>query len=260
MSAESEMSVPICLAAGMTTDLSGKVIVITGASAGLGRGMARWFASKGASLGLCARKKPEAPSPESVTASVDVTDLEALSAFSADVWEKLGPIDLWINNAAVVGPIIPQRDLEAAHLLEHLGINLAGVLNGTRAYIAHLEAAGSRGNLANITSGLGQRGMAGVSAYSAAKAGVDRLTETVALEEPDLLEVVLAVSPGMIETGMQEHLRKQDAAVLHDLEFFRSRSADGAMSTPGWVAEHIAGWVFGGVANEGILARVPLEP
>ena len=111
----------------------------------------------------------------------------------------------------------------------------------------------------DTVTGLGQRGMAGVSAYSAAKAGVDRLTETVALEEPDLLDIVLAVSPGVIETNMQRTLRRQDPAVLHDLGFFKERKAKGTMNSPGWVAEHVAGWVFGGVPNEGVLARVPLE-
>lgn len=240
--------------------VQGKVIVITGASAGLGAGMARWFGEQGASLGLCARRVPVASHQKTVARSADVTDLESLLGFAEAVGEVLGPIDLWINNAAVVGPIVPQRDLDVSVLQEHLFVNLGGVLNGTRAYLAHLESSRHRGNLVNITSGLGQRGMAGVSAYSAAKAGVDRLTETVALEETALLERVLAVSPGVIETDMQRTLRAQDPEVLHDLDFFLARKAEGTMNSPGWVAEQIAGWIFGGVPNDGILARVPLEP
>ncbi len=221
--------------------------------------MAEWFSAAGARLGLCARRAPSKPSDEDVARSADVTDIGALRQFASEVAAQLGPIDLWINNAAVVGPISPQRELEASVLLDHLEVNLGGVLNGTRAYLEHLQGAGHRGNLVNVTSGLGQRGMAGVSAYSAAKAGVDRLTETVALEEPDLLDIVLAVSPGVIETNMQRTLRRQDPAVLHDLGFFKERKAKGTMNSPGWVAEHVAGWVFRGVPNEGVLARVPLE-
>lgn len=240
--------------------LEGKVIVITGASAGLGAGMAEWFSERGASLGLCARRVPPTPNGAAVVQSVDVTDLDSLSAFTDVVGSTLGPIDLWVNNAAVLGPIVPQRDLEASSLLDHLEVNLVGVLNGTRAYLRHLEGVRHRGNLVNITSGLGQRGMAGASAYSAAKAGVDRLTEIVALEEGERLDVVLAVSPGVIETDMQRTLRQQDRRVLHDLDFFKARRAEGTMNSPSWVAEHVAGWVFGNVPNEGILARVPLEP
>ncbi|MDX1468136.1 MAG: SDR family NAD(P)-dependent oxidoreductase [Acidimicrobiia bacterium] len=236
-----------------------KVIAITGASAGLGAGMARWFGERGARLGLCARRVPEAPNDQTVSRSADVTDLESVRAFASDVGEILGPIDLWINNAAELGPIVPQRDLELSALQAHVQVNLGGVLNGTRAYVEHLEAAGHKGNLVNITSGLGQRGMAGVSAYSAAKAGVDRLTETIALEEPDLFEQVLAISPGVVETDMQRTLRTQDRDVLHELDMFRSRKAEGTMNSPGWVAKHIAGWVFGGVPNQGTLARVPQE-
>ena len=242
---------------GSGMSVESKVVVITGASVGLGAGMADWFSDRGARLGLCARRVPDSPSSHTVARSVDVTDLDALCAFADEVGDNLGPIDLWINNAAVLGPITAQRDLEAKDLLEHLEVNLAGVLNGTRAYIRHLELAAHVGNLVNITSGLGQRGMAGVSAYSAAKAGVDRLTETVALEEPDLFDTVLAVSPGVIETDMQRTLRQQDPDVLHDLDFFKARKAEGNMNSPGWVAEHIADWVFGDLPNEGILARVP---
>lgn len=240
-------------------NLEGTVIVITGASAGLGAGMARWFGERGAGLGLCARRVPEAPGERTVARSADVTDLGSLRRFTEAVGETLGPIDLWINNAAVLGPIVPQRDLDVGALLDHLEVNLGGVLNGTRAYIEHLGSFSHRGNLVNITSGLGQRGMAGASAYSAAKAGVDRLTETAALEETGVLERVLAVSPGVIETDMQRTLRAQDPEVLHDLEYFQAREAKGEFNSPGWVAEHIAGWIFGGVPNEGILARVPLE-
>ena len=75
-----------------------------------------------------------------------------------------------------------------------------------------------------------------------------------------LLDLVLAVSPGVIETDMQRTLRQQDEDILHDLEFFKARKNEDAMSSPGWVAEHIAGWFFENVPNEGILARVPQEP
>ena len=239
--------------------LKNKVIVITGASTGLGEGMAIWFAAEGASLGLCARRVPLSPVESSVVSSVDVTDLAALELFVTEVGRRLGPIDLWINNAAVLGPVTPQRDLSAEELNDHLAVNVGGVLNGTKAFLDHLDKAGHRGALVNITSGLAQRGAAGLSAYSAAKAGVDRLTEVVAIEEPDLLTTILAVSPGVIETDMQRSLRQQSEEVLHDVERFREYKAEGNMNSPGWVAQHIARWVFDDVALAGQVMRVPPE-
>ena len=240
--------------------LKEKIVLITGASAGLGAGMAERFSDRGASLGLCARRQPAMSGDNVLSRSVDVTDLDGLQTFAREVSAHLGPIDLWINNAALLEPIVPQRDLTLEQMEGHLTVSLGGVLNGTKTLLAQGAADGHRGALVNITSGLARYGMAGLSAYSAAKAGVDRLTEIVAIEESESLTMALAVSPGVIETEMQQTLRQQDAAVLHDVEMFRQRKADEAMTSPAWVADAIAGWVFEGIEPDGVVVRVPEEP
>ncbi|MGA7280486.1 MAG: SDR family oxidoreductase [Acidimicrobiia bacterium] len=245
---------------GEHVNLKGKVIVITGASSGLGAGMASWFLDHGARLGLCARRKPKLEGESVVSTSVDVRDLDALRLFAREVSGELGPVDLWINNAAVLDPLAPQRALTSSDLMDHLEVNVGGVLNGTKAFIEQLEADGHRGALVNITSGLAKRGRGGVSAYSAAKAGVDRLTEISAIEEGELLTMALAVSPGVIETPMQQELRRQDPDVLPDVEMFREMKESGTMNSPSWVASHIAEWVFGGEPPEQAIVRVPQEP
>ncbi len=241
-------------------DLSSKTIVITGASAGLGAGMADWFASAGAALGLCARRRPAAPHDRTVARSVDVTDFAALQRFAADVVDALGPIDLWINNAAVLEPITPVRRLSWDELERHLATNVGGVLNGTRIFLERLAADRHRGTLVNVSSGLAQKARAGLAAYSAAKAAVDRLTEAAAAEEADLLVAALAVSPGVVETAMQRTLREQDPAVLRDVDLFRSFHDEDKMNSPAWVADHIAQWVFGDAEPGGVIVRVPPEP
>jgi NAD(P)-dependent dehydrogenase (short-subunit alcohol dehydrogenase family) len=222
--------------------------------------MAEWFSDRGAMLGLCARRVPDISGDRIVRSSVDVTDEGALRRFASDVSARLGPIDLWMNNAAVLDPVIAQRDLVYEMLEAHLRVNLGGVLNGTRAYLAQLELDDHTGALVNMSSGLAKRGMAGVGAYAAAKAGVDRLTETIALEEVDRLPVVLSVSPGVVETSMQSSLRSQDASVLHEVEMFKRLDSENRMNSPAWVAENIAGWVFGDVDPGGVLVRVPEQP
>lgn len=240
-------------------NLGSKVIVITGASAGLGAGMASWFADQGAALGLCARRTPAASGERTVAMSVDVTDAGRLREFATSVSARLGPIDLWINNAAALGPITPQRSLSYEDLEDHFAVNVGGVLNGTQAFLERLDADEHRGALVNISSGLARKGLAGVSAYSAAKAAVDRLTEVVAAEEPDVLTMALAVSPGIVETGMQVALRDEDASVLHDVGMFREFKEEGSMNSPAWVAEHIAAWVFGESVPDGVIVRTPRE-
>lgn len=225
----------------------------------MGAGMAQWYHDQGARLGLCARRLPPVPGDGVVSRSVNVTDLDALVEFADAVSTRLGTIDLWINNAAVLDPVTPQVDLDYDDLSAHLAINIGGVLNGTKAFLHRLRKDDARGALVNITSGLAQKGRAGLSAYSIAKAGVNRMTEVVAVEEPDLLSVALAVAPGVIETGMQQQLRDQDESVLHDVEMFRDFDRDDAMYRPEWIASWIARWSFGVEEPGGVVVRVPPE-
>jgi NAD(P)-dependent dehydrogenase (short-subunit alcohol dehydrogenase family) len=81
------------------------VAVVTGASRGLGAALARELAERGFDLALCATSEPVFPG--AMCRSFDVADADAVDRFGADVARELGPIDLWINNAGVLGPIGP---------------------------------------------------------------------------------------------------------------------------------------------------------
>ena len=221
--------------------------------------MASWFRDRGAAVGVCARHEPSLDGSDVVAMAVDVADVDRLAQFVSQVEAKLGPIGLWINNAGVIEPVAPLRDLSWADLETHLRINLGGVFNGSKAYLAHLVRVDRTGALVNISSGLAQRGLAGTGVYAAGKAGVDRLTETFALEQPERLRLALAVSPGVVETDMQRSIRAQDASIVHEVGMFRKYHEDQAMNTPEWVAQHIAQWVFGDVKPDGVVVRVPRQ-
>lgn len=122
---------------------AGMVAVITGASRGLGAGMAQRLAQRGLRLGLCARAMPPRPAGTDpaavVVAELDVTDPEAVDAFAATVVERLGPIGLWINNAGVLGPIGPLVEADPAEVARHLAVNVLGVVHGTRTYARHVR-------------------------------------------------------------------------------------------------------------------------
>ncbi len=248
----------------MTFDgnLDGRVIVVTGASRGLGRGMADWYAAQGARVAVCARVEPAAPAaPLGYTASVDVTDAAAVTAFAEEVAARLGPPDLWINNAGVLEPVVSQRELTAASLAEHFAINVGGVLHGTQAYLGVLDAHDRTGLLANISSGASLAGRAGWSAYCAGKAAVDRLTETIALEEPQRLAAAWSVAPGLVDTAMQEYIRGLSAEQFPSVEWFKDRKRNNAFNEPWWVAQTIASWCFGGDDRPASgFARIPDQP
>lgn len=221
----------------LDADLSSKLVVITGASRGIGAGVARVFAARGLKLGLCARTFDGLDAdPSALRAQVDVCDGAAVERFAREVEDRLGPIDLWVNNAAVLEPVGPVRDLETEAVRAHLDTNVLGVFHGTRAYVRHLARVKRPGVLVNVSSGAAQRAIAGWGVYCASKAAVERMTEVVALEEGPRGLRAHSVSPGVVDTDMQRTIRASSADRFPDVERFRAMERDGKFSSP----EHVA--------------------
>ncbi len=221
-------------------DLKGKTVVVTGASRGLGAGMAQEMHRRGMKLGLCARSEPILGESDRVVArQFDITDAEALQTFLVAVEAKFGTVDLWINNAGVLEPIDQLRRVTAEAFRRHLEINVLGVFLGSRNYANHVRASGKRGVLINISSGAGRHAISGWSAYCASKAAVDRMTEVIALEEQGTGLEAYAVAPGIIDTAMQELIRSRDPKQFPDVERFRRFVEEDAFVTPEEVAQRI---------------------
>lgn len=238
-----------------------KVAVITGASRGIGAGMARVFADHGLRLGLCARGEPSAPQgAEALTRALDVTDPDAVEAFAAEVEQALGPIDLWVNNAGILEPIAPARDIAAADFRKLIEINLLGSVYGSQTFVRHRRRHGGGGVLINISSGAALNGYAGWSAYCASKAAVDRFSEALALEEAGQGIRVHAVAPGVVDTGMQALIRSTSAERFPMVDKFRQLKANEAFNSPGFVAETLLAYAFDPARRPpDVVARVPNE-
>jgi benzil reductase ((S)-benzoin forming) len=273
--------------------VAGRVAVVTGASRGLGAGLARRFVARGVHVGMCARTEPEPPRPDAgpdrpgaeatpphvadpggtvsgeaptpavsvVTASVDVRDADAVERFCARVADRLGPIDLWINNAGLLGPIAQLRDADPAELADTIEVNVVGVLLGCRAYARHVRSRGGGGVLVNVTSGAATKPYVGWSAYCASKAAVDHLSRVVALEEAGTGLRVHAVSPGLVDTDMQALIRSTPPDRFPELPRFRQAAASGGFNRPAWVADRILDLAFGPLGDAlPQIWRVPDEP
>lgn len=235
---------------------AGKVAVITGASRGLGAGVAQAFLDAGLQVGVCARNQPEFAGASVVSEAVDVTDAEALEAFGEKVATQLGPIDLWINNAAILTPIVFARELSPADLARHLEINLTGCLLGAQVFLRHRA---ERATLINVSSGAALKGYPGWTAYCASKAALDRLSECLALEEEGTGLRVLSVAPGVIDTDMQATIRATPKEKFPLLDKFLQLKEDDAFNTPGFIANHYLELAFGEAEPESVVVRLPAE-
>jgi NAD(P)-dependent dehydrogenase (short-subunit alcohol dehydrogenase family) len=255
----------------------GRVAVITGASRGLGAGLALHFAGEGMHLGLCARHRPvlaartrptardghvvssEAP----VLAAVDVTDRDALARFAATVVAEFGRIDLWVNNAGLLGPIGPLTGADPAAMTRIIDVNVIGVLHGSAVFAEHVRAREGTGTLVNISSGAATRPYEGWAAYCASKAAVDQLTRVVALEEARHGLAAYAVSPGLVDTEMQAAIRATDQASFPQVDRFRRAATEQRFNSPAWVAEHVLALAFGPGPPDSVIVRIPdqdIEP
>jgi len=242
-------------------DLSGKVVVITGASRGLGEGMAKNYLARGMRVALCARGEiPFEESENVLTANFNITDESAVHQFAAAAVAKFGQIDLWINNAGMLEPVVKARDLSADLLRHHLDVNLFGVLYGSQAYLQHVAARAGEGVLVNISSGAAWGGYAGWAAYCMGKAAVDRLTETIALEEDGHGLRAYAVAPGIIDTQMQSTIRASDPEVFPLVDKFHEYKENNLFNTPDFVADHLLALSFDFSAKpEQTVVRLPAE-
>jgi len=223
----------------------GKVAFISGASRGVGAGLAERFSELGLRLVLCSRTPPVLASGEAViAASLDVRDEKALDALIGEAEERFGAIDLWINNAGVLDPIQPIRDVSLEDFREHIDINLTGVFVGSRTYVRHLRRCRKGGVLINVSSGAAWNPYAGWGAYCAGKAGVERLTEVIAVEEAEIGLRAHSIAPGVIDTSMQSLIRASSAENFPDVERFQELKRSGNFNSARFVADEFLAIAF----------------
>jgi NAD(P)-dependent dehydrogenase (short-subunit alcohol dehydrogenase family) len=241
--------------------VEGKVALVTGASRGIGAGLAEEFVRAGMKLVLCSRSQPAMDEGESVIArSVDVRDESEMESLVADAQRRFGAIDLWINNAGVLDPVAPVRDTEVAAFREHIDINLVGVFIGTRCYVRHLRRHDRGGVLINLSSGAAWNAYEGWGAYCAGKAGVERLTEVVAKEEADAGLRAYSIAPGVVDTAMQEAVRGTDPEIFPDLDYFLGLKRDDGFNTVPFIAEHFLRIAFDPAQRpDAVALRLPRE-
>ncbi len=195
--------------------LTGKTIIVTGASRGIGEAAAHALAEQGAKVMLTARDGARtAQVAAAITAAggiaasmaCDVSDYAAFAKLVAATTEKFGTPDVLVNNAGVIEPIARLEDSDPAAWARNIQINLIGAYNAVRAVIGPMIAAGG-GTVINISSGAAMRPLEGWSAYCTGKAGMHMMTRAIALETAAKGIRVFGFQPGTTDTDMQGLIR-----------------------------------------------------
>jgi short-subunit dehydrogenase len=187
----------------------GKVVIVTGASSGIGAAAARAFAHAGARVVLAARSADKLeelahslPGPALVVPT-DVADRAAVESLVSRAVAEFGGVDIALNNAGV-GLAAPVAQLAAADFQRALAVDLFGPLHLTQAALPHMRRAG-RGQLIYVSSVVGLRALPYLGGYAAAKAALDRLTESLRVELRGSGVAVTLVRPGTTRTEFSRH-------------------------------------------------------
>ena len=210
--------------------MANPVIIVTGASRGLGLAAARSAASLGARVILAARtadaldraaRKIEAQGGEARAVPADVTSLDDCRRIIDTALSQYGQIDGLIHNSGMIQPIAPLASADPLAWQENWRVNLLAPVLLTRLALRHLRM--TRGRVISVSSGASINVVRGWGAYSTAKAALNHFTAILAAEEPEI--TALAFRPGLVDTQMQAEIRSEGREGMGAEEYQRLSSA-----------------------------------
>lgn len=238
---------------------SSRVIIITGGSKGIGRAVAMRFADEEARIVLVHYDPDEVESnatlkilaEKGVTAEshrIDVSSFETVHNLFEDILQRLGKIDVLVNNAGITKDTLLMRMAEEDWDTV-IRVNLKSVFNCTKAVVIPMIKQRS-GSIVNISSVVGQIGNAGQANYSASKAGIMGFTKTIAREVAARGITVNAIAPGFIDTGMSAAIpEKAKENFLRQIPLGRIGRPEEVAEAVCWLCSSAASYITGQVIH-----------
>lgn len=220
--------------------MQGKVVMITGASRGIGADAARVFAAAGAKVALLARSTAEinalaAEIGEGALAiPCDVSDWSAMEMAVAQCEQMLGPVDVMINNAGVIEPISHLATADPAGWGQAVDINVKGVFHGMRAVLPGMIARGG-GSVLTVSSGAAHHAIEAWSHYCASKAAANMLTRSLDTENRADGIRAIGLSPGTVATQMQREIKASGINPVSQLDWSEHIPAEWPAKTLLWM-------------------------
>ncbi|MCB1339704.1 MAG: SDR family oxidoreductase, partial [Pseudooceanicola sp.] len=192
-------------------DMTGRTVIVTGASRGIGAAAGRVFAGAGANVVLVARSVAsvqglaEEIGAQAMAMACDVADYAQVQAVVDATVARFGRLDVLINNAGVIEPIARLAEADPAGWGHAADINLKGVFHGMRAAVPRMRAKG--GTVLTVSSGAAHNPIEAWSHYCSSKAGAAMLTRCLHHEEHANGIRAIGLSPGTVATQMQKEIK-----------------------------------------------------
>lgn len=241
-----------------------KYFIITGASKGLGKAITdKLLLENENKIFAIARSSDETHLSQGVKYfNMNLCDSKKATGLISSILSSIAinPSDEFylINNAGMINPIKTIENTDVDDLIDNIHLNLISTMLLTGEFIKFLEKSNVKKRVLNISSGAARRPVTGWNVYCSAKAGVDMFTQTVALEQnaKEFPTHLMAIAPGIIDTGMQETIRSADLMNFRDLEQFKNFKSSGKLMDSSYVAKGVLKLLLGEEFINGDITRV----
>jgi NAD(P)-dependent dehydrogenase (short-subunit alcohol dehydrogenase family) len=220
--------------------------LVTGGGRGIGRAIALRLAEAGIQVAVTARSAEQLAETAGlapgriVPIAADISDPAAIESMAREAGERLGPIDLLVNNAATGGPLGSFWELDPERWWECLEVNLRGPQLCCAAVLPGMIAR-RRGAIVNVVSGAGCQAFPDMSAYVVSKTALIRLSEQLAMEARPYGVSVFAIRPGLVRTALVEEARGRLPVI--------QKMLDDGLENPPEIAADLVLWLASGKAD-----------